>query len=333
MGSISPFKGVRERRDKRRTKRREDRKLRKNGPKGQYYGGSKEATEAARKDSQESVDKSEEGYDAASSKMEDSSDRSSELEGGAGADYSGAKNNTRQSRSEQKTAITGINQSAVQANAMRDQALKANNLTTAANTNILANQANAQQQLQNQTGMLRRGALGMAAGMGEGGALGMQQALATSGAGAGDLAAQTAMQQNQLANDTRLQAAQQQASNALNVANANAGGTMDAAGMTAQQTGALRTADQGMMDAATARQANFLGQTNTANANLGAIALENQGQQLRNQQVVNTSQLGADTLAAQNAYDAAKARNPFAKLISTTSDPMDFRGSGQKGIF
>lgn len=332
MGSISPIAGVRKRRDKRRSDRRADRKLRKKGPEAQFYGGSEEATEEARKRSQESVEKSEKGFDSATGRMEGSSDRSAQLEGDAEKDYKNARYAASQSRDSQKSAIKDINTSAQQANTLRSQALAANNLNTIADANIRQNQALAGQQLTNQTGILRRGALGMAAGAGEGGALGIQQALASSGAGAADLAAQTALQQNQLANDTRFNAANQQASNALAVGNANAGQLYDASGQVAAQTAALRGADMASQDAATGRQLNFLGQTNQANSNIGALALENQGQQLRNQQVINTAQLGADTLAAQNAYDAAKARNPFQKMMSTVFDPMDFRGSGQKGI-
>lgn len=306
MGSISPFKGVRKRRDARREKRRERRKLVKTGPKKQSYGGDEEALKEERESSAKRVDESQEQYKTATGKMDEATDRADELEKRSGTAYATDRVNSLQSRTAQQDAIGGIGAGASSAVAMRDKALADNNLNTIAEQNIAANQVNAGQVLNNQVGMLRRGAIGQAGAMGESGALGVQQALASSGASAGDLAAQNALAQAQLAAQTRFNAGNQQVANALGVADANAGTTYDAGLQTAGQTAVMRGADQQAQDASSARQLNLLGQRIGSAQTGGAAALENQNQMLRNQQIVNTAQLGVDQKAAADAYEAAK---------------------------
>lgn len=304
--SISPFKGVRERRNKRRDKRRENRKLRKEGPKKQFYGGSEADLKEQRERAGESVADSQDRYRSSADRIDSAQDRASELEGEADSDYSRSQDRSGKSRRDYGNSISAVNTAASNAINQRKNALLENNLNQIAEQNILANQDNAQSMLRNNIGIQNRAARGLAGSMGEGGALALQQAMAQAGQGAADQAAQTALEQQQLAASTRFNAANQQVANALATANLNAGDMNQAAQAVAQLRGNLLGQDLSNQAALGQRQNAFLAQSGALASQGGDMALQNQGQMLNNEQTINSAQLGVDMKAAQDRYEAAK---------------------------
>lgn len=328
----------RKRRQARRAKRREQRKLRKNGPEKQYYGGSERAFESSQRDADRKTDSAADDYEAAKKTAKTEMSRLRKETDEADADYNAAKSQAQESRQGYQSSIAGIGTNAQQAIAMRNNALAQNDLNAAANTAINQNNQIAQQRLAQGIGLQNRAARGLAAGMGEGGALAMQQAIAQAGANAGDLTAQNNVTQAQLANDMRYGAAQQQVANALGVADANAGTQYDSGLQMANANSGLMQADQNIQQLTDARQQNLLGMRSGL-AELGVSgALSNQGQQLGNQQVINTSQLGVDQQNAAGKYAAAQANSPLAKLSNVltgikTVKAIPKEGSAASGLF
>lgn len=223
-------------------KRQAARQLRRDGPKQAYLGGTPGAQEGLRKDTkreqqEQKVRESKEYEQVTSQRVRAQEDQRK-------------ANNARDSAAKRTSeALTGLTQSvqggkiaegAAGARGTRDAALGKDQLTGTAE-NVLgqranalaasptigqateaalaANRANAQQQLGQQVGLMNRHARGLAGSMGEGGALAMQQAMASAGAGAADLAALQQTEQGKLAADLRFGAAQQQRAEDVDSAN------------------------------------------------------------------------------------------------------------------
>lgn len=321
----------RRRRKERRAKRREQRSLRKNGPKEQFYGGSQEALDSARKSADRNVSEASDSFDSAQRTAKTEMSRLRKTSTSAESDYEASKAQTQESRSGYQSSIAGIGQNAQQAIAMRNNALAQNDLNAAANTAINQNNAVAQQRLAQSIGLQNRAARGLAGSMGEGGALAMQQAMASAGAGAADLSAQNQVTQAQLANDMRYGAAQQQVANALSVADANAGTQYDSGLQLANANAGLMQSDANLQQLADARSQNLLSMRGQM-AELGvSSALSNQGQQLQNQQTINGTQLGVDQATAAQKYAAAQANSPLAKLNNVLTGIKTVKGITKEG--
>lgn len=280
----------RKRRQKRRAGRREQRDLRKRGPKDAQYGGSQEALDKARGSAADDTRTAERKYSLADNESRDELDRARGLEEDSERDYRGYEQASRGSRDSYASSIDSIGTSANyargernsalgDAQSTRNQAYSQNQLTGTADnvlarrsaelagaptigqaveTNIGANAANAQARLGQSMGLANRQARGLAGSMGEGGALAMQQAMASAGANSADLLAQNNTQQGQMAADLRLQAALRQ--NDLDVDSANLGLTT--------RMGAAEQERANQMAVAGANAGDIL---NVGNANAGNI--------------------------------------------------------------
>lgn len=222
----------------------------------------------------------------------------------------------------------------------------------ATETALTANQANANAMLNRQIGIQNRAARGLAGSMGEGGALAMQQAIASAGAGAADQSAASQLAQAQLAAQMRFGAAQTQnqqdvaaadqavalrmgaaeqeranqlsvaganAADTLNIGNANAGNTYDAALQAQQARGALMGQDANNVAGAQSYQSNLLGQANNVAQNRGTLAQSGLDSAANDQQFQLGTQAELDQAKATGAYDAAKADSPLNKLKNVLS--------------
>jgi enhancer of polycomb-like protein len=157
----------------------------------------------------------------------------------------------------------------------------------ATDTALAANRLNARDQLAQQIGLQNRQARGLAGSMGEGGALAMQQAMASAGAGAADLAAMNQTEQNQLAAKMRFDAAAQQRGEDVDTANLGLQARMGAA------------------EQERAAQLGFAGQSAQENYNAGlaqTAALQNVAAQRNN----------AAQLATQNALSTGQQANAMS---------------------
>lgn len=387
----------RKRRQERREKRRENRRLRKEGPDTAFYGGSEEAQQDYQRESRQDVARSEvreaESYRDTLREQR----RTRDLESGAENERRGYADAAASSRSAYGSDVDAIGGQANRANYMRSHALSGaqgvrnqafaqNRLTdTAENalarrtaelagvptighaveTNIGANNANAQARLAQSMGLANRQARGVAGSLGEGGALAMQQAIASAGANAGDLLAQNNTQQSQLAADMRLEAAirqneldvgaadlglktrmgaaEQERINQLDVAGANADDilgigrdnattALDAALKQADARAILMKQDADMMAAAGDRHTSLLSASNKLA--LGGQELAQQGLRdaRQNNQFIEGTAAGIDQAENLRRYQEAQNKNGFQKFVSTVFDPADFRSSGHKGI-
>lgn len=295
-------------REQRREKRRAARKTRREGPSKQYLGGSEKAYKEMSRTAGQGVSEAREGYGGATDRLRETGDRASLLEEDAGEAARRARLDALASRSAYQGAIGGLRSSADSAIGLRNRALLENDLNAAATRGIAENEAVARTRLAQNTGLVARQARGLAGSMGEGSALGLQQAIASSGASSAELAARSAADQAAEAAKMRYAAAQGQVANALGVADANAGLTYGAAQDVVGATQAARAQDLEAQAAEVARQTVFLNARMQADQAGTGAALDNQGQQFSNQQFVEGTQLGQNTLDAQNKFQAAQNR-------------------------
>lgn len=303
---------------RRRAKRRAARDAKKVA-KQQYVGGSEDALKDLRENAANEIAGSRADYDAAAQRLNDVGDKALAEADSAGADYTASRDRALESRQKAQASLAGIQGGADKAIAMRNAALAKNNLNDAAGTAITANEAVAAQRLSRAQGALNAQARGLAGGMGEGGSLAMQQALASAGAGSADLAAENQLNLTEAANKTRFDAAQGQVQNELGVADANAGTTYDAGINTSSASQNLYNADQAARDAATQRQGNFFAQgVSTAGAGLDST-LGNKGQELNNEQTINTAQISADQARANAVAEAARKNSGLNKFERWTA--------------
>ncbi len=184
----------------------------------------------------------------------------------------------------------------------------------ATDTAILANQANAQAQQQYSAGLVNKGAMGLAAGQGEGGALALQAAMAGASSGVADMAAQRNLQAQQLNAGMRFDAATAQ--RAEDVASANLGVDARLAAAEAERANQLAVAE-----------ANAAGQYGTAasNAELGYNAQlatqDARGQAVAQRQGQQSLTSGRDlTLAGQRANLATGGAQIAAAGEATDKD-------------
>jgi len=105
MGSIALFKGARKRRNARREKRRENRKLRKSGPAKQWYGGDEDEFKRLSSTADAGVDLADSHYNSAADRLRKNEKRVNEEEGRAGAEYTRDSNDEYSSRADLKTGI------------------------------------------------------------------------------------------------------------------------------------------------------------------------------------------------------------------------------------
>lgn len=300
----------REKRDDRRTERRAARKLRQEGPTQAQYGGTAGAEEEMRTelrdDDKSAREREATEYAQVTEQREGAQDKADrgELERRQSANRTGKSLNTL----EASAARNDIGAGAAASRGIRDQALGQNQLTgtaesvlgqrasalagsptigQATDTALAANQKNARDQLAQQIGLQNRQARGLAGSMGEGGALAMQQAMASAGAGAADLAAMNQGQQNQLAAQMRFDAA-----------SAQRGEDVDSANLGLQTR-------MGAAEQERAAQLGFAGQSADENYNAGlqqTAALQNVAQQ----------RAGVQQVATQNALGTGQQANAMS---------------------
>jgi hypothetical protein len=247
--------------DKRRRERKENKRLRKEGPDTAKLGGSDKSQRrllrtakadlgSAREDVKES--RAETGV-----QLEETQGRADQ----SNRDYRNDRGLSRASREDFIGGIGSIGAGADQASTtrnnalggatgIRNNALASNQLTGSAesilaqrqaqlagvptigqatNNAISAQAQSANAMLANQVGIQNRAARGLAGSMGEGGALAMQQAIGGAAAGAADQAAQSQLAQNQLASQMRFNAALTQNQQDVAAADAAVGLRMGAA--------------------------------------------------------------------------------------------------------
>jgi hypothetical protein len=323
---------------KRRQERRENRRLRKEGPDTAFYGGSKETQKDYQRESRQDVARSEQRDTEAYRDTILEQKRTRGLEGEAENERRGYADTAASSRNAYSGDVDAIGDQANRANWMRNyalggatgarnQAYEQNQLTGTAenalarraqelqgvpsiggavNTAIGANNAAAQARLGQSMGLANRQARGMAGSLGEGGALALQQAMASSGANAADLMAQNNTMQSQLAADLRLQGALRQ--NQLDVDSANLGLNT--------RMGAAEQERANQMAVAAANAGDILGVGNANAGNVYDAALQTAGaraglmqQDASNQQVAGNRQLnllGASNNLAVNGQQAAQ---------------------------
>ncbi len=214
------------------------------------------------------------------------------------------------------------------ANALRDTALSDSNILDAADQAITKNDLLAQERLMQQTGLLSRSARGLAGSMGEGGALAMQQAIASSGVAAADLAAQDQNTRAQLANDTRYAAARQRSQDILGTADAKA----QTAYMSAQDRADLGY--QGAYDQAgnilSVADANA-GDLMTANLNMNA-ARQNIGEAQAQQSYLGASEQAANNIGVANmnantTYQGAYDQNANILSVGDANANTAYQGA------
>lgn len=211
-------------------KQKSDRQLRKKGPDIAYYGGSKEANDAYRKEAKGEVKAGKERETDQYKKLQEAADKTSEKERRSESERVGAQMDALSSRQGYQSAVDKIPET-----------------TEAA---IQAQAKNAQDQLAAKTAMQNRQARGLAGSMGEGGALAMQQAMASAGAGAADALAQNQLQQNQQSADMRFNAMQQQLAGQQNLAGMDQSTYQNASQRQLGLLSAANSAAGGMYDAA-----------------------------------------------------------------------------------
>lgn len=282
--------------------RRENRKLRKQGPEKTYYGRTKEQESKYREEYDRDVGRERTQNDEARGEVSKELASTRQATSDAGNDYGTARSDANWSRGAYNDSIEGLSGQAQNAMAIRNNVLGQNQLTGSAesilaqrqaqlagvptigqatNTAIGQNYANAQAALNNAIGKQGRQARGLAGSMGEGGALAMQQAMASQGANAADLMAQNQTQQNQLASQLRFNAAMAQNQQDIDSANLGVDLRMGAAEQERQAALGFADANAGMsydasLQALGARNA-LMGQDAATRENMGARQLELMG--------------------------------------------------------
>jgi hypothetical protein len=294
----------------RRSERREARKLRRKGPTQVEYGGSPNADiemrTALKGEQRDAKLRAKDEYEQVTKQREDTQGKATTAErerktaqGAAGGTLD---------KLEWAVDRGDIGAGAAGARGIRDKALGQNQLTgtaesvlgqranalagsptigQATETALGANQKNARDLLAQQIGIQNRQARGLAGSMGEGGALAMQQAMASAGAGAADLAAMNQGQQNQLAAQMRFDAAA-----------AQRGEDVDSANLGLQ-------ARMGAAEQERAAQLGFAGQSADENYNAGL-------QQMAAQQQLAGQRTNAQQLATQNALGTGQQANAMS---------------------
>jgi hypothetical protein len=379
----------RKRRQARRAKRKEQKRLRNNGPDTAFYGGSERQQQRYQSEARKDLRKESRQADASISNFGNEVSRARELERGGQEDYESAKDQAAGSRDAYINTIGGIGAASGQAEGIRDAAYDTNQLTgTAENAlamrqaalagsptigqatdNAIDAQTAANQQasqlasarLGQNMGRMNRSAVGAAGATGESGALAVQQALAQAGQGNAEALAEDSLNQRMadieaartfsdmrygaglaqreedvtganIGLDTRMSAAQVERANQMAVADANAAQRYNAALATTQATDSLRAGDLQNQDAMGGRQLNLLGARINAQGTKTGFQLGQEQSAQQNQQFIEGTAAGINQADNQRAYEAAMAKNPAQKAISTIFDPADLRGSGQKGV-
>jgi len=300
----------RRRREGRRDERQSARKLRRSGPEkteyGGYAGAEKEMRTELKGESRDAKLREKDEYEQVTKQREDAQGKATTGE----RERKSAQGATGGTLNKLEWAVdrNDIGAGAAASRGMRDNALGQNQLTgtaesvlgqragalagsptigQATETALGANQKNARDLLAQQIGLQNRQARGLAGSMGEGGALAMQQAMASAGAGAADLAAMNQGQQNQLAAQMRFDAAA-----------AQRGEDVDSANLGLQTR-------MGAAEQERAAQLGFAGQSADENYNAGL-------QQMAAQQQLAGQRINAQQLATQNALGTGQQANAMS---------------------
>lgn len=301
-----------------------------------YLGGAPEDEKKLYEEAAQQRDISIAREDSSYRGMKDQTKTTQGMASAAETEYRGSKNDSSKALKESRDAAYGIGEatsgaksalthSTAMARSERQKALATNSMKTQAESAILANQQAAQQQLAANNAMMNRQSRGLAGSMGEGGALAMQQAMMANSQSAGDALTANQLQQNQMANDMRYQAAAADREAQLAFAQQNAadmtnmGQNVAQTGMAGAQAQQQALANQsGLMQnqqqLASQRQLGLTGQANQMATGLESASGQNLNMNQDYQSGLLTAKFGAQSNRNQTRSSWKQALFPMGIL-------------------